>query len=129
MRAKPKDFSILLSKVSTTNAKKDISLVSGFNKIVQQVDQSAKVNKGELMADPYFGSNMYQYIFDGLADIAMMRTSIQDSIEYGIPDIFNISVELIENTGFSLIFDVNFSTTDYINSQTDINCVIEVPTA
>ena len=118
-----------MSKVSTTNAKKDISLVSGYNKVVQQVEHASKVNRGELMADPFFGSSYYEYIFDGVSDISMMRVSIKNSIEYGIPDLINVSVELLENTEISLIFDVNFTLSDYINSQTDINCVIEVPTA
>lgn len=128
MRAKPKDFSILMTKVTSANNKKDISIVSNYNKIVQQIEQSAKVNKGELMADPFFGSNYFQFSFDGIADVAMMRTVIKDSIEYSIPDLINLSVELLENTGTSLIFDITFSLSDYLNNQDNINCVIEVPT-
>jgi len=128
MRSKPKDFSILMTKVSAANNKKDIGMVSNYNKIVQQIEQAAKVNKGELMADPFFGSNYFQFSFDGIADVAMMRTVIKDSIEYAIPDLINVSVELLENTETSLIFDINFTLSDFLNTQNNINCVIEVPT-
>lgn len=116
-----------MTKVTTSNDKKDISLVSNYNKIVQQIEQAAKTNKGELMADPYFGSNSFQFTYDGVTDIAMTRVSVKDSIEYAVPELLNLTVQLTENTDTSLIFDVNFSLSDYLNTQDNINCTIEIP--
>lgn len=128
MAANSKDFSILMTKVSTANAKKDISLVTGDNKIVQIVEQACKVNQGELMADPYFGSNYFQYLFTGSGTKAETQINVKNSIEYAIPNIYNLSVQMSESTETSIVFNISFNTTDFINSQNGVECIIEVPT-
>lgn len=128
MAANSKDFSILMTKVSTANAKKDISLVTGDNKIVQIVEQACKVNQGELMADPYFGSNYFQYLFTGSGTKSETQINVKNSIEYAIPNIYNLSVQMSESTETSIVFNISFNTTDFINSQNGVECIIEVPT-
>lgn len=127
MRTNSKDFSILLTKVSTSNAKKDISLVTGDNKYVQIIEHACKVNQGELVSNPFFGSNYFQYIFNGSGTKYTTERIVRNSIEYALPGVSNISVELIESSEISLTFNVSYSVTDSINSQNKVECIIEVP--
>ena len=59
-----KDFSILLEKVSTANAKKDLAYVDGTNSIVQQIENVLKTNKGENVSNMSFGANIRDYTYD-----------------------------------------------------------------
>jgi hypothetical protein len=127
MPSNTKDFSILLTKVNTTNTKKDIGVVSGYNKLVQQIEQSCKVSPGELMADPFFGTSYFQYTFNRAGTKSLTQAAIANSIRYSMPNIQNLVVQLSETTNTSMIFDISFSTTDFVNSQQTVNCTIEVP--
>lgn len=122
-----KDFSVLLTKVTTTNSKKDISMVTGLNKTVQLVEQACKVNQGELMADYYFGSDFYQYKFTGLANTSMLQAMLSNSIQYSVPELSNVTVKLTEATDVTMNFDITFTTSDSVNKQVNAQCTIEVP--
>lgn len=122
-----KDFSILLTKVTTANSKKDISVVSGLNKIVQLIEQACKVNQGELMADYYFGSNFYQYKFTGLTNKSLLQATLAHTIQYAIPSITNITVLLTDVSDEYMTFDITFTTSNSVNSQINSSCTIEVP--
>jgi phage baseplate assembly protein W len=127
MASTNKDFSILLYKVNTTSSKKDISVVTGFNKIVQQIEQTTKVNKGELMSDPYFGSNVYQYIYDGSMSAGILQGVLGQAIQYAIPDIRTIIVNLVSVSDMEYVFKINFTSNNSVNVQNNAECTIEVP--
>lgn len=122
-----KDFSILLTKVTTANSKKDIAIVSGLNKTVQQIEQSCKVNPGELMSDPYFGANYYQYKFEGFSNKSSIERSIRSSIQYGNPSLLNVFVELADASETSITFNIKFNQNDLVNFKQNQQCTIEVP--
>ena len=121
-----KDFSILLEKVSINNAKKDISLVSGFNAYAQYIEVVCKTQKGELVSDMSLGSNYFEYIFNGQADLPALETSLAGYIQSSIQNLTNVRV----NTQYSSIdqfqFLVYYSVSDGINKQTDNTTFIEV---
>lgn len=121
-----KDFSILLEKVSINNAKKDISLVTGFNAYAQYIEVVCKTQKGELVSDMSLGSNYFEYIFDGQADLPALETSLAGYIQAAIPNLTNVRV----NTEYSSVdqfqFLVYYSVSDGINKQTDNTTFIEV---
>jgi hypothetical protein len=122
-----KDFSILLTKVTTNNSKKDISMVSGLNKTVQLVEQACKVNQGELMADFFFGSNFYQYKFTGRVNPSMLQAMLANSVQYALPNLLNVTVKLVEATDDVMTFDITFTTSNSVNTQINAQCTIEVP--
>jgi len=95
--------------------------------LVQQIEQSCKVSPGELMADPFFGTSYFQYAFNGAGTKSLTQAAIANSIRYSMPNIQNLVVQLSETTNTSMIFDISFSTTDFVNSQQTVNCTIEVP--
>jgi len=122
-----KDFDILLRKVTTSNTKKDISVVSGYNMIVQQIEQVCKSNQGELMADPYFGSNVYQYIYDNQYDKNLIELFVTNSIQYGVKSAYNVIVKMTESNSSYITFNIKFSLGNSVNNQKTIECNIEVP--
>lgn len=121
-----KDFYILFSKVDTANNKKDIAVVSGYNMIAQQIQQACLTQKGELMADPYFGSDYYSFIFSGKISMFGLQNKLESVIRYAVPTLYDVKVTIKNYTEELLKFDVGFSLSDSIKSQTLI-CSIEVP--
>lgn len=126
MAKNTKDFSIFLTKVSSDNSTKDFSVVTGYNMLVQQIEQACKVNQGELMADPYFGSNINQFIYSDQINKNFIQGFLSNSINYGVSNISNV---IVKNMNFSetyLNFEVEFSVSNSVNKQS-VKCNIEVP--
>ena len=70
-----KDFSILFEPVTTTNNKKDISLVSGFNAISQYIEHVLKTQKGELVSETIAGvDRTYKVIHSNPNDSYFLST-------------------------------------------------------
>lgn len=126
MAKNTKDFSIFLTKVSTDNATKDFSVVTGYNMLVQQIEQACKVNKGELMADPYFGSDINQFLYSDQINKNFIQGFLSNSINYGVTDVNNVVVKNMNYGESSLTFEVEFSVSNSVNSQS-VKCNIEVP--
>jgi hypothetical protein len=121
-----KDFNIFFSKVTTANQIKDIAVVTGYNKIVQQIEQACLTQKGELMADPNFGSNYYSFKFSMGISLPALNSNIRNVIKYAIPTLYDVTVNTTEYTDEILKFDVTFTTNDTIKKQT-MTCTLEVP--
>lgn len=94
--------------------------------LVQQIEQACKVNQGELMADPYFGSNINQFIYSDQINKNFIQGFLSNSINYGVSNISNV---IVKNMNFSetyLNFEVEFSVSNSVNKQS-VKCNIEVP--
>lgn len=122
-----KDFSILFEPVTTTNSKKDISLVSGFNAISQYIEHVLKTQKGELVSDMNLGADYFTYIF-GTQDKSVLELSVSAYIEASIPQIRNVRTQLVYYSTDILQFEIFFSLYDGIREQNNISCFIEVET-
>lgn len=121
-----KDFSILLEKVSVTDAKKDISLVTGFNAYAQYIEVVCKTQKGELVSNMNLGSNYYEYIFNGQADLPALQNSMAGYIQAVIPKITNVKVITQYSSANQFQFIVYYSISDGINTQTNNSTFVEV---
>ena len=122
-----KDFSILFEPVSFYYTKKDISMVSGYNAIVQYIEHIMKTQKGELISNMDLGSDYFTYAF-GTEDKAFLELNLASYIEAAIPQIRSVKVNLIYYSEDRLQFEVKFSLFDGIKSQNNISCFIEVET-
>jgi hypothetical protein len=126
MAINSKDFSILFPKISTSSEFKDIGMVTGYNMIVQQIEQACLTQKGELMADPIFGSNYYSYKYSAGISIPALENSLKNTITYGVKNIYNVSVKVSSYSDSLIQFNATFSIADGVNKQT-MTCSIEVP--
>lgn len=122
-----KDFSILLEPVNTIYTKKDISMVSGYNYIVQSIEHIMKTQKGELISNMDLGSDYFSYSF-GTQDKAFLEINLAAYIQAAIPQIQNVKINMIYYNEDMLQFEVKFSLFDGIKSQNNISCFIEVET-
>lgn len=122
-----KDFSILFEPVSFYYTKKDISMVSGYNAIVQYIEHIMKTQKGELISNMDLGSDYFTYAF-GTEDKAFLELNLASYIEAAIPQIRSVKVNLVYYSEDRLQFEVKFSLFDGIKSQNNISCFIEVET-
>lgn len=122
-----KDFSILFEPVSFNYTKKDISMVSGYNAIVQYIEHIMKTQKGELISNMDIGSDYFTYAF-GSDDKAFLELNLASYIEAAIPQVRSVKVNLIYYSQDRLQFEVKFSLFDGIKSQNNISCFIEVET-
>lgn len=122
-----KDFSILFEPVQTTNSKKDISLVTGFNAISQYIEHVLKTQKGELISNMNLGSDYFSYIF-GTQDKPGLELTISSYIEAAIPQIRDVKANLIYYSTDTLQFEIYFSLYDGIQTQENVSCFIEVQT-
>ena len=122
-----KDFSILLEKVSTTNAKKDLEYVDGTNSIVQQIENVLKTNKGENVSNMSFGANIRDYTYDVAVNRQIITSTLRSVIKSSIRKIFDVSVSVNYYSDTVIIFDIQFSTEISLNSQNKSSCQIEIP--
>lgn len=122
-----KDFSIYFEPTTTSNSKVDISTVSGYNSITQQIQHVARTQKNELIADMNFGSKLYEYIFQGNVDKSLINITMAAAIQTNIPRISNVKAQMSYYSENLIKFDVYFSTFDGVNSQKNSYCSIEVP--
>lgn len=126
MAIKSKDFSVLFPKITTTNQVKDFAMVTGYNMIVQQIQQACLTQKGELMADPNFGSNYYSYKFAAGVSLGALESALKNSIQYGVKSIYNVKVKINYYSNSLVQFTVTFSTSSGVSNQV-MTCSIEVP--
>ena len=122
-----KDFSILLEKVSTANAKKDLAYVDGTNSIVQQIENVLKTNKGENVSNISFGANIRDYTYDVAVNRQIITSTLRSVIKSSIRKIFDVSVSVNYYSDTVIIFDIQFSTEISLNSQNKSSCQIEIP--
>jgi phage baseplate assembly protein W len=122
-----KDFSILLEKVSTTNAKKDLAYVDGTNSIVQQIENVLRTNKGENVSNMNFGANIKDYTYDVAVNRQIITSTLRSVIKSSIRKIFDVSVSVNYYSDTVIIFDIQFSTEISLNSQNKSSCQIEIP--
>ena len=122
-----KDFSILLEKVSTANAKKDLAYVDGTNSIVQQIENVLKTNKGENVSNMSFGANIKDYTYDVAVNRQIITSTLRSVIKSSIRKIFDVSVSVNYYSDTVIIFDIQFSTEISLNSQNKSSCQIEIP--
>lgn len=122
-----KDFSILLEKVSTTNAKKDLAYVDGTNSIVQQIENVLKTNKGENVSNINFGANVKDYAYDTAVNRQIITSTLRSVIKSSIRKIFDVSVNVTYYSDTVIVFDVQFSTEVSMNQQNKSSCQIEIP--
>lgn len=121
-----KDFSILLEKVSVSNSQKDISLVTGFNAYSQYIEMVCKTQKGELVSNNNLGSNYFNYIFDGQANLPALESSLAGYIQAAIPQITNVAVKTQYSSADQFQFVVYYSVSDGINKQSNNTTFVEV---
>ena len=121
-----KDFSILLEKINISGPKKDIGTVSGFNAYAQYIEVVLKTQKGELLSNMNLGSNYFDYIFDGQANLPALQASLAGYLQAAIPKLYNISVVTTYATMNSFQFTVTYSLSDGIAMQTDATTFVEV---
>lgn len=122
-----KDFSILLEKVSTANAKKDLAYVDGTNSIVQQIENVLRTNKGENVSNMSFGANIKDYTYDVAVNRQIITSTLRSVIKSSIRKIFDVSVSVNYYSDTVIIFDIQFSTEISLNSQNKSSCQIEIP--
>lgn len=122
-----KDFSILLEPVNTIYTKKDISLVSGYNYVVQSIEHIMKTQKGELISNMDLGSDYFSYSF-GTQDKSFLEINLAAYIQAAIPQVQNVQINMIYYSEDRLQFEVKFSLFDGVKSQNNISCFIEVET-
>jgi hypothetical protein len=121
-----KDFSILFEKVNTRAAKKDIGMVSGFNAYAQYIENICKTQKGELVSNMNLGSNYYNYIFDGQADVGNLENILGSYIQAAIPSFTDVKVKMEYASESLFRFLVTYSLSNGFNSQSNASTLIEV---
>jgi hypothetical protein len=119
------DFSILLEPVQTTADKRDISIVTGYNAFVQNIEHVLKTQKNEIVSNMNLGSDLYSFIF-GSADIPVLEFRLAAYIRAAVPKLSNVQVKLLTQTSTYLTFQIFFSFYDGIKIQDNLSCNIEV---
>ena len=122
-----KDFSIYFEPSVTTNNKVDISTVTGYNSIVQQIQHVARTQQNELISNMNFGSKVFDYMFQGNVDKTLINITMAACIQTNVPRLSNVKAQMSYYSTDLIKFDVYFSTFDGVNSQKNSYCSIEVP--
>lgn len=120
-----KDFNILGRKVSSTNNKKDISFVTGYNSYVQKIENVCRLQKNEIPSSVYMGVDYYVFLFNPVSNKNIMEQAIENSIVNAIYDIQNVNVEITDYTDSTVTMKVTFTPSKLINKN-PTTCQIEV---
>lgn len=120
-----KDFNILGTKVSSTNNKKDISFVTGYNSYVQKIENVCRLQKNEIPSSVYMGVDYYVFLFNPVSNKNIMEQAIENSIVNAIYDIQNVNVEITNYTDSTVTMKVTFTPSKLINKN-PTTCQIEV---
>lgn len=120
-----KDFNILGTKVSSTNNKKDISFVTGYNSYVQKIENVCRLQKNEIPSSVYMGVDYYVFLFNPVSNKNIMEQAIENSIVNAIYDIQNVNVEITDYTESTVTMKVTFTPSKLINKN-PTTCQIEV---
>lgn len=121
-----KDFSITLQKIKTSASTNDIAIVTGFNAITQYIENISKTQKGEVPSDVNFGSDYFNYIFNGNADPGVMELKLAADISSKIPELIDVKVSVVDFTETVVTFEVFYSLNNGITKQQNSSCFIEV---
>ena len=121
-----KDFSILLEKISTPSAKKDLTIVSGFNAISQYIEFIFKTQRGELSSNANIGSNYFDYIYNGQGNFSALQTSLAGYIKAAMPFLSNVYVVTTYADTNVFQFTVTYSLSNGIRMQENVATYIEV---
>lgn len=121
-----KDFSILFEKIPATTEKTDIAMVSGYNSVVQKINHLFNTNKGEMVSDKYFGSDLYVYLFDPVGEKAVLEANLSNYIQSSITGLIKVIVTLISYAESLIKFKVSFSYFDGLKIYDNVTCFIEV---
>lgn len=121
-----KDFNILGLKVTTSNNKKDVGMVSNYNSYVQKIEHICKLQKGEIPSDMNLGSEYYSFIFNPGANKPLLQKNIENYIKVGIREISDVNVIVGYYDQSKLLLNVTFKIGNGINEQSSA-CKIEVP--
>ena len=105
-----RDFNILGYKIDTTNSKKDLSLVTGFNSYIQKIEHICKTQKGELPSDSSLGSNYYAFLFDPVGNKNVLEINLQAYIKAAIYDLTRVKVTVVYSDENKVILTMKFKT-------------------
>jgi hypothetical protein len=120
-----KDFNILGQRVNSTNNKKDISFVTGYNSYVQKIENVCRLQKNEIPSSVYMGVDYYIFLFNPVSNKNIMEQAIENSIVNAIYDIQNVNVEITNYTESTVTMKVTFTPSKLINKN-PTTCQIEV---
>jgi hypothetical protein len=120
-----KDFNILARKVTSSNNKKDISFVTGYNAYVQKIENVCRLQKNEIPSSVYMGVDYYVFLFNPVSNKNIMEQAIENSIVNAIYDIQNVNVEITNYTETNVTLKVTFTPSKLINKN-PTTCQIEV---
>ena len=121
-----KDFSILFEKIPATTEKTDIAMVTGYKSVVQKINHLFNTNKGEMVSDRYFGSDLFVYLFDPVGEKSVLEANLGNYIQSSISGLLKVVVTLISYTETLIRFKVSFSYFDGLKIYDNVTCFIEV---
>lgn len=121
-----KDFNILGLKIDTSASKKDIAVVTGYNQYVQKIENVCKTQQGELPSSPYFGSNLFEFIFDPVSNKNFTEIDLESFIANGVKGVNNVKVNITYFDQQKATLNVKFMLNNYLQTQ-KLQCTIEVP--
>lgn len=121
-----RDFNILGYKINTTNSKKDLSLVTGFNSYIQKIEHICKTQKGELPSDSSLGSDYYAFLFDPVGNKNVLEINLQAYLKASIYDLTRVKVTVVYSDETKVLLNVKFGLRNFTKSQ-DAECLVEVP--
>lgn len=121
-----RDFNILGYKINTTNSKKDLSLVTGFNSYIQKIEHICKTQKGELPSDTSLGSDYYAFLFDPVGNKNVLEINLQAYLKASIYDLTRVKVTVVYSDENKVLLNIKFGLRNFTKSQ-DAECLVEVP--
>ena len=121
-----RDFNILGYKINTTNSKKDLSLVTGFNSYIQKIEHICKTQKGELPSDSSLGSDYYAFLFDPVGNKNVLEINLEAYLKASIYDLTRVKVTVVYSDETKVLLNIKFGLRNFTKSQ-DAQCLVEVP--
>jgi len=121
-----RDFNILGYKINTTNSKKDLSLVTGFNSYIQKIEHICKTQKGELPSDSSLGSDYYAFLFDPVGNKNVLEINLEAYLKASIYDLTRVKVTVVYSDETKVLLNIKFGLRNFTKSQ-DAECLVEVP--
>lgn len=120
-----RDLNILGLKITSTNNKKDISFVNGYNSYVQKIENVCRLQKNEIPSAMNMGVDYYVFLFNPVSNKNTMEQSIANSIVNAISDIQDVDVDIIYYTENTITMNVTFVPSKLIQKN-PTTCKIEV---
>jgi hypothetical protein len=120
-----RDLNILGLKINTSNNKKDISFVNGYNSYVQKIENVCRLQKNEIPSSMNMGVDYYVFLFNPVSNKNTMEQSIANSIINSISELEDVTVEIIYYTESTITMNVTFTVSKLIQKN-PTTCKIEV---